>query len=85
MLRRVVLVVCLGVYAASALIGFDDYGKVCLSADRVLWHGEGERLLPLTAADCLSLTYSAAHPLAHHWLASVHEPRQLPAKDWPTA
>ena len=31
------------IYAASALIGFDDYGKVCLSADRVLWHGEGGR------------------------------------------
>lgn len=37
---RVVLVTCLGIYLAGALIGFDDYGKVCLSADRVLWHGE---------------------------------------------
>lgn len=42
MRHRAVLVVCLGIYAAGALIGFDDYGKVCLSADRVLWHGEGE-------------------------------------------
>ena len=41
MLHRVVLVVCLGIYAVGALIGFDDYGKICLSADRVLWHGEG--------------------------------------------
>lgn len=39
--RRVVFVVCVGIYLAGALIGFDDYGKICLSADRVLWHGEG--------------------------------------------
>lgn len=39
--HRAVLVVCLGIYVADALIGFDDYRKICLSADRVLWHGEG--------------------------------------------
>jgi hypothetical protein len=53
MLRRVVLVVCLGIYAAGALIGFDDYGKICLSADRVLWHGEGGRFCSCTCSSQL--------------------------------
>lgn len=52
---RAVLVVCLGIYVAGALVGFDDYGKICLSADRVLWHGEGA-----PSAGCLRPEFGAA-------------------------
>jgi hypothetical protein len=66
--RRVVLVVCLGIYAAGALIGFDDYGKICLSADRVLWHGEGGRSLhaPAPAPYTLQPAYNLAAVLPLH-------------------
>jgi len=37
---RAVFAVCVGIYILGALAGFDNYGAVCLVADRVLWHGE---------------------------------------------
>ncbi len=81
--RRVVLVVCVGIYLAGALIGFDDYGKICLSADRVLWHGEGNR--PTTRCNlhfiftfCYNELPAAVKPLIE-MCAKAHPAGERPA------
>ena len=45
--HRSVLVICLGLYVAGVLIGFDNYSSVCISATHIVQQWQGASRAPL--------------------------------------